>query len=144
MGGAASTRFHRPHGGIGISERAQKHILSASLLSKEYNFFSSIPDSNSDLLLEREPDEAYLAYNTDNDLIVYFPDGGQVMLNLTGFSNKYRLKWLNVESAEWIDARERIIEGACILELSAPFKGNWVALLISLDRIVGFLGCQVR
>jgi hypothetical protein len=70
VGGAASTRFHRPHGGIGISERAQKHILSASLLSKEYNFFSSIPDSNSDLLLEREPDEAYLAYNTDNDLIV--------------------------------------------------------------------------
>ena len=29
VGGAASTRFHRPHGGIGISERAQKQILSA-------------------------------------------------------------------------------------------------------------------
>ena len=131
LGGAASTRFHRAYGGggIGISERAQKNILSASMLAKEYNFFSSIPDNNSDMLFEREPDEAYPAKNGDNDIVVYFPDGGQVILNLTGLSPRYRLRWLNIESAEWIDSRERIIEGGCIFELAAPFKGNWVALL---------------
>lgn len=127
IGGAASARFHRPPSGIGISERAQFHIKSASMLAKEYDFFTSFPDVNSSLLLEREPDEAYLASNLKGDVVVYFPDGGQVILDFTDFTGKYKLKWLNIEGANWI--REKEIEGGGIIELESPFMGNMIALL---------------
>ncbi|MFP4367250.1 MAG: hypothetical protein ACLFQA_09165 [Bacteroidales bacterium] len=127
IGGAASARFHRPPYGIGISERAQKHMLSASMLANEYNFFSSLPDVNSTLLLDRDADEAYLAKNSFKDIVVYFPDGGNVILNLIDFPGTYNLKWLNIEAAVWEGSRT--INGGVEIELKPPFFGNWVALL---------------
>jgi hypothetical protein len=128
IGGAASVRFHRPPAGIGISERAQMHIKSASILAQEYDFFTSVPDANSTLLFEREPDEAYLAVNSGENLVVYFPDGGDIVFNLTNYPKTYKLKWLNIEAAEWI--RESTIKGGSVIELTAPFMGNWLALLL--------------
>ena len=131
IGGAASVRFHRPHGGIGISERAQHHIKSASMLAEEYDFFTSVPDVNSTLLLERDPDEAYLAKNAEADIVVYFPDGGEVILDLTAFSGTYTLKWLDIEACNWF--RESQINSGGILKLNVPFMGNWVALFSVKD-----------
>ena len=128
IGGAASVRFHRPPSGMGISERAQMHIKSASMLAQEYDFFTSIPDANSTLLLERNLDEAYLAVNSGENLVVYFPDGGDIALNLTNYPKTYKLKWLNIEAAQWI--QESTKNGGSIIELKAPFMGNWVALLL--------------
>ncbi|MGF1585580.1 MAG: hypothetical protein ACFCUM_09685 [Bacteroidales bacterium] len=86
-----------------------------------------MPDVNSTLLLDRDPDEAYLAKNSFNDIVVYFPDGGNVILNLTDYPGTYNLKWLNIEAAVW-EGSETIIGGVEI-ELKPRFFGNWVALL---------------
>lgn len=127
IGGAASVRFHRPFSGLGISERAQRHIKSASMLANDYDFFTSVPDVNSSLLLEREADEAYIAKNSGDDIVVYFPDGGEVIIDLTKFSGTYTLKWLDIEACNWF--RESQVKGGGILKLNVPFMGNWVALL---------------
>lgn len=126
IGGAASVRFHRPYSGMGISERAQRHIKSASMLAKDYDFFTSVPDANSALLLEREPDEAYLAKNSTEDIVVYFPDGGKVVLDLTKLPKTYKMRWLDLEAAKWF--QEKTIQGGGIVRLEAPFAGNWVAI----------------
>lgn len=131
IGGAASVRFHRPSSGIGISERAQNHIKSVSMLAKSYDFFSSTPDVQSVLLLERIPDEAYLAKNSKDDIVVYFPDGGKVVLDLTKLPETYVMRWLDLEAAQWF--RESEIKGGGIVKLNVPFVGNWVALFSVKD-----------
>lgn len=127
IGGTASVRFHRPPYGIGISERAQNNVLSASMLANEYDFFTSVPDVDLALLQERESDEAYLAKNNSDDIVVYFPDGGNVIINLTEFPGSYNLKWLNIEAAKW-EGSITVVGGGEI-ELKPRFFGNWVALL---------------
>ena len=131
IAGSASVRFEAEPFGLGLSKRAQMHLKSARLLSSEYNFFTSVPDEKSSLILERENDEAYLARNADRDVIVYFTDGGQIVLDFTDFEGTYLLKWLNLEGANW--HQESMIEGGGILELTSPSAGNWVALLIKTD-----------
>ncbi len=127
VGGAAALRFEAEPFGLGLSERAQMHLKSAQMLISEYDFFTSVPDEKSSLILEREEDEAYLARNTNRDVLVYFTDGGQIVLDFTDFEGNYSLKWLNLEGANWY--QESMLEGGGILELTSPYAGNWVALL---------------
>ncbi len=131
VGGAAACSFDAEPNGLGLSERAQKHIKSACLLAKEYDFFTSKPDENSALILEREYDESYLARNDNQDVIVYFTDGGQIVLDFTDFEGSYSLKWLNLEGANWFG--ENTIEGGGIIELTSPYAGGWVALLTRIS-----------
>lgn len=127
IGGAASARFHQPPEGIGISSRALAHIKSARMLTNEYDFFTSKPDINFSMVQERDPDEAYIAFNSNNDVVVYFPDGGQVMVDFINFAGTYTLKWLNLEGANWFSERE--VEGGMDIKLTTPFAGGWIALL---------------
>lgn len=127
VGGAASVRFHSSPSGIGISERAQFHIKSATMLAAEYDFFTSQPNADFNLFDERGEDEAYLATNSRGDAIVYFPDGGQVVIDFTDFEGDYELKWLNVEGKNWYKISN--VEGGQILELKSPHAGGWIALL---------------
>jgi hypothetical protein len=127
IGGAASARFHQPPEGIGISDRALAHIKSARMLVNEYNFFTSKPDVDFSMLQERKSDEAFLASNAEKDVVVYFPDGGQVVVDFTNFTGAYTLKWLNLEGANWYSEVE--IQGEKIMELTTPFAGEWVAML---------------
>ena len=130
IAGSAACRFEAEPLGLGISTRAQKQLKSASLLIKEYDFFSSVPNANFSLILEREEDEAYVASNAHKDVVVYFTDGGQIILDFTDFEGLYSLKWLNIEGANW--CHESVIDGGGILELTCPYAGNWIALLSKL------------
>ena len=127
IGGAASVRFHQPPEGIGISARALAHIKSARMLDNQYDFFTSKPDTDFILLQERETDEAYFTSNADKNVVIYFPDGGQVDVDLSDFAGSYTLKWLNLEGANWYGRKE--VKGEGILKLVTPFAGEWIALL---------------
>ncbi len=130
IGGAASARFHQPPEGIGISARALAHIKSARMLCDEYNFFTSTPDVDFSLLQDWQTDEAYLASNTNKDVVIYFPDGGEVKVNLAAFGGQYRLRWLNLEGSNWY--RDEKMEGGKMIRLSTPFPGGWVVLLTKI------------
>ena len=103
IGGAASCRFHRPPSGIGLSDRAQIHIQSARMLLAELDFVNCIPDEKSQLLFERQPDEAYLTCKRGIEYVIYFPDSGRLQLDLSECSKKFLVKWLNCEKREWIE-----------------------------------------
>ncbi len=127
VGGAATVCFNSPPFGIGFSDQAQAHIKSARLLEDEYDFFTSTPDIKSVLLSERENDEAYLAKNLNNEIIVYFPDGGEVVLDFTDYTGVFILRWLNIEASEWIHPKS--INGGGIEVLKTPAYGSWIALI---------------
>ena len=63
--------------------------------------------------------------------MVYFPDGGKVVLDLTKLPETYVMRWLDLEAAQWF--RESEIKGGGIVKLNVPFVGNWVALFSVKD-----------
>ena len=127
IGGAASVRFHRPPSGIGLSEHAQAQIRSARMLQDSFDLIRAEPDAESALLSDRAPDEAYLASIPGEAYALYFPDGGSVMLDLSGAEGTFTLRWLDASGSEWRDGAE--IEAGGPVELDAPASGHWVALI---------------
>ena len=127
IGGFASSRFHRPPSGLGLSAAAQSHIRSARLLADAFDFFATEPDVDSELLQDRAPNEAYLTRVSGRQYAVYFTDGGAVDLDLSRESGAFALKWLDVHNSRW-DAVDQV-EGGSMQSLVAPDQGPWVALL---------------
>ncbi len=127
LGGAASTRFHRPDSGIGLSEPAKAHIRSMRLLTAEFDVFRATPDVKSKLLDERLDNEAYLTFIAGKQYALYFPDGGEIMLDLSDAGGTFSLKWLEVLKSRWMD--QRTVRGGQEVRLAAPGKGHWACLL---------------
>jgi len=121
FGGMASARFHRPPAGLGLSEKAQVSIRSARLLTDKMDIFTCRPQN--ELLSEREPNEAYCMANPGNEYAVFFPDGGQVTLDLP--DKPTTVRWLNIMKSQWHDP-QRLEAG---LSLRCPSQDYWVALL---------------
>ena len=127
IGGFASSRFHRPPSGLGLSEQAQTHIRSGRMFAEEFDFLRAEPDADSALLGKRAPNEAYLTRVPGEQYAVYFPDGGRVELDLGGESGGFSVKWLDIESSCWGDSSA--VPGGDAVELAAPGAGHWLALL---------------
>ncbi len=128
VGGAASARFHRPTSGIGLSELAQTQIRSARMLLQEFSIFEATPDSKSELLSNREENEAYLTRIEDQKYVVYFTNGGEVQLDLSNPQGEYSLRWLNISESKWLEATT--VTGGEKVELKPPVEGQSVALLV--------------
>lgn len=128
MGGTASCRFHRPDSGLGLNDSAKAHIRSFRMLLAEFPFIESEVDAESRHLTNRDPNEAYLRSVDGKAYAIYFPDGGNVTLNLEGPESSYRLKWLDIAGSRWASESTVNIQGAA--ELATPGNGHWLALLV--------------
>lgn len=127
IGGAASARFHRPPAGIGLSAQAQRHLRSARMVADTCDLFRATPDAESRLLSNRESNEAYLSYIPDTQYLVYFPDGGDVHLDLSGASGTFAAQWLPIEGSKWVSTG--MVNGGERVRLKAPHGGHWIMLL---------------
>ncbi len=127
IGGAASIRFHRPPSGQGLNERAQTHLRSARMLLEQFDILHALPDAESRRLTDRDENEAYLSLIDGKQYAVYFPDGGEVRLNLgEKASGPFTLRWLDIANSRW---QEAAAPAGDTIELKAPGKGHWVALV---------------
>lgn len=129
LGGTASTRFHRPESGLGLSVRAKAHLRSMRLLLAELDVFQCTPDTESRLLSERDENEAYATSLAGRQYAVYFPDGGSVELDLTEAKGRFTVKWLNIANSRWHDAPAAT--GRSSVPLDTPGPGHWAVLLTS-------------
>ena len=134
FGGCASTRFHRPefrhyepkdHYGLGLNAIAQTHIRAARTFTSTFDLFSCQP--RPDLLVVREQNEAYLLAEPGKAYALYFPSGGQTTLQLVLTGDAYRLRWFDVERAEFLDAESVMGNGS--VDLQSPTNDRmWLAL----------------
>jgi hypothetical protein len=134
FGGLATSRFHREGPsplffGAGLSHVAQIHIRSMRMLTDEMNIFNCAPSNH--LLGDRQPDEAYCIAEAGKQYAVYFPDGGNVVVDLSGANGNMELRWLNIPGSQWQESRT--IEGNNRVRISTPMGGQWVALIIAAD-----------
>ena len=130
IGGSASSRFHRPPYGLGLSDLAQRHIRGMRMLSAELDLFRCVPDGRSELLSAREKDEAYLTRIDGEQYAVYFPDGGSVALDLSEVKGEFTRKWLDISKSRWTESTA--IKAGQAVKLTSPGKGSW-AVIIKAD-----------
>lgn len=125
VGGFASSRFHRPPSGLGLSGPSMGSIQAIREIESLIKFWEVRP--RMDLLLENDRNEAYLTAREGENYLVYFTDGGQVKLNLSGEKGRYVLRWIKATRGEW--ERRKVVKAGSQLELRAPGKEGWFAVL---------------
>ncbi len=125
FGGFASSRFHRPPSGIGLSELAQTMIRSAREVTGAIDLFRCEP--HPELLGDREEDEAYCLAQPGRQYAVYFPDGGDVSLDLSAAQGTLQLRWYDIGAGRWREGEG--VEGGRKVALTAPAGGQWAAVI---------------
>jgi len=123
FGGVAAARFHRPAVGIGLDERARRNVRAARDVTDAVDVFACEP--RTDLLGDRDPDEAYLLADPGEEYAVYFPDGGPVMLE-TGRATGLEFRWYDVGVPGWSD--QLTVGDTSPVRLAAPDSSQWVAV----------------
>ncbi len=136
--GCAGVRFHRPHPiedpnqkeassdfGLGLSPLAQQVIQSMRWVMDEIEFAATKP--RNDMLSEREENEAYLLAEPGKQYALYFPNGGEVSLDLTGTTGHWEIRWRNVLDGSLLP--EIQVEGNSEISVKTPGSGHWVAVI---------------
>ncbi len=130
LGGLASSRFHRPTAGIGISAKAAQHLTAVRLIEQRAKFWDLEP--HNDLLGDRQSDEAYLAAKPGQLYVLYFTNGGSVSVDLSDASGKLRLEWVDPSKGAWSGASE-VNAGAAVV-VKAPSSGPQLAVLDAVQN----------
>lgn len=127
VGGAASSRFHRPEAGLGLGDPVPAHLKSARLLCSELEVFRCVPDAQSRRLSDRDSNEAYLTCIEGEQYALFFPNGGSVGLDLKDAAGAFSMKWLDIAHSRWLEPTS--VSAGGHVRLDAPQKGYWAVLL---------------
>lgn len=125
FGGSASSRFHRPPYGLGLSKKAQAHIKSMRMLTDQMDIFTCAPHHG--LLSNRKPNEAYCFANPAEECAVYFPDGGEVTLDVSSLGKPAEARWLDISGSRWQNRQPTGPRQS--IALRPPGSGHWAVLL---------------
>ncbi len=124
--GCAAVRHHRDGGGIGLQPISKACIRAARETESMVRFWEVEP--HQELLVDRQPDEAYLVAKPGNKYLLYFTQGGSVGLNLKGHPGEFRVSWIDIGTGQLSqDAR---LAGDQIVTLKAPGRNPCVAVIV--------------
>lgn len=128
IGGFASSRFHRPTHGLGLSQLSINCIQTIRNIEQEVKMWEVVP--RMDLLKGADNNQAYLAAKEGEKYLIYFPANDQVLLNLEKFNSPFTLRWISAEDAIW--SEPEIINGGGYLKLQPQEIENSFAILIKI------------
>lgn len=127
--GVAGVRFHRPTGGIGLSDKAKACITATRKIESKVKFWNVTPKM--ELFSDRDFDEAYLAADPGKNYILYFTHqgAGSIGLDLKDYNHvTFRIFWVNVDTGNW-GPKEKI-KGGSIQKIDRPDStAHWVAAI---------------
>ncbi|MCC5829327.1 MAG: hypothetical protein JJU36_07750 [Phycisphaeraceae bacterium] len=124
--GLAAVRFHRPPTGLGLGDLAQAHIRSARMFTDRMNhLFAAEPTI--DVLANRSYNEAYALACPGREYAVFFPDGGDVMLDVE--PGRYEVHWMKLSESRWLEPLcPETTDDRIHLPTPEP-EGYWAALI---------------
>lgn len=126
IGGYASSRFHRPLSGLGLSEPSINSIKTIRNVEEIVKFWDIKPDMG--MLVDSEENFAYLAGNEDEVFVIYFTRPGKVKVDLSNSDSKYVIRWINILNASWEKTEE--IKGGGIVELESFGDRGCIAVIV--------------
>lgn len=124
LGGVASARFHRPSGGLGLSEVSKGAIKAARRVEKLVPFWKLVPSQNR--LLDRKADSAYFSSTERGEGVLFLPTGERAVLDFTNLEGSLIRQWIEADSGLF-GPRESIVGGR-VLSIEAPRSGGWLAV----------------
>tara|TARA_B100000809_G_scaffold244208_1_gene269940 strand:- start:2530 stop:3912 length:1383 start_codon:yes stop_codon:yes gene_type:complete len=121
IGGFASSRFHRPPSGLGLGTVAQANLRSARMLQQHFDVLHAVPDSDMALLRDRTDNEAYVTRVPQRQFAVYFPDGGDVRLDVSDVERTESLTVivLDIGASRWLEPASVPVDDG-LLQLTSP------------------------
>ncbi|MFC4870858.1 putative collagen-binding domain-containing protein [Negadavirga shengliensis] len=125
LGGFASSRFHRPPHGLGMSELSINAIKTIRKVEEKVKMWEVEPQM--ELLTDLSPNEAYVAAKAGEKYIVFFPQEGEVSLNMAEASGNFELSWIDATTGEWL-AVEEIAAGE--ISLSPPVDHGSIGVMV--------------
>lgn len=131
IGGAASVRFHRPHWGLGLSDKAIASIQSVRILERFLKLWNLRPAQ--ELLGERDENEAYLAADPGNRYALYFTNGGSVSLDLSSYPEPFGINWISIDHGT-LESTATVKGGGKRTITPPNNSGNWVAAIVPLPE----------
>lgn len=126
LGGNASSRFHRPVTGLGLSDLAKGNLRAMREFIATVKPWEAEP--RNDLLSERTSDEAYLMAKPGEFYGLYLTNGGGVDLDLTDCSGTFKVKWIRIDTGDWHS--EETIQGGEVQRIQAPASSGWAAVVV--------------
>lgn len=129
LGGLATSRFHRPTSGLGLDKTAQVHIRSMRMALAEHDIFNSEP--HLDLLSNRSANEAYCSANPGISYLVFFPDGGNVLLDVSATARKtLTVHWLDIRACAWAGEMAEVdVEDGKVCLITPDEEGYWAVVV---------------
>lgn len=109
----------------GLNEKVQVNLAAARKIEKYILWWKIEP--RMDLIRTCDPNTAYLSAKTGIVYVVYFPEGGEAVIDLEEYTGPFKLKWMSVESGEWYD--ETIINDKGETAVSTSDSSGWVAVI---------------
>lgn len=125
VGGFASSRFHRPPHGMGLSAQSVICMQTVRNIEKVMKFWDLVP--RMDLLVGNEDGEAYIAAREGVSYMVFFPGMNQVHLDLRNYQRTFRVIWIDVATGYWRNSKE--IKGGRVIPLGSRNNQGSIALL---------------
>ena len=125
--GCASARFHEKH--LGDSPLGQRMVRSAREVTDAFDLFHCAP--HNELLVDRSPNQAYCLANPGKEYVVYFPEGGQVKLQVADLDLQARQRWYDIEHGMWKEPTP--VGEPRPVNLVTPGDGQWV-VVVGLER----------
>ena len=124
-GGFASSRFHRPPAGLGLSEPSINCIRTIRSIEEKVKLWDINPMMH--LLEGADDNQAYLAAKDGEKYLVYFPEGARVRLDLKKHRVPFQLQWISTDSGSWSNAV--LINGGDMITLEPPETKSCFAIL---------------
>lgn len=125
LGGFASSRFHRPPSGLGLSQASINCIRTVRKAESLVKMWDIVP--RMDLLVTKENNQAYLAARVGKAYVIYFTGPWKCSLDLTGHDKSFTARWINIETGEW-EQTEKLKGGEPIEIQSTLRKGAFVVI----------------
>ena len=126
IGGFASSRFHRPPTGLGLSDQSINAIKTIRAIETKVKFWDIIP--RMDLLHECTDGEAYMAASEGKEYVIYFPASGEVTLELGEVSNPLSGAWISTRNAKWSSGLR--IPSVPSMTIQPPDSTGWIFVIV--------------
>ncbi len=125
VGGFASSRFHRPPSGLGLSQPSINCLATIRKIEVKVKFWDIVPAM--DLLKNNEDYGAFISAKDGESYVVYFTGPGTVTLDLGAWKETFSVNWIPVEKADW--DIQGTITGGNLVELTSEYPGDAFAVV---------------
>ena len=124
-GGFASSRFHRPPSGLGLSPISINCLTTMRKIEEKVRMWDV--DPRMDLLENKGDNMVFLSANEGESYLIYFTGQDTVIIDLNDYKFPFTIDWITAEKADWTGTDT--ITGGDYIEIFPQYQGNSFAVL---------------